>query len=197
MDTNSRIKGLKAPVARRLEHRRAFTYEVFEREDGLWDIDAQMQDHKTHDITVANQPRRVGEALHDMVLRLTFDNRLTIVEVEALTQVSPYGALCAAINPAYQNMIGLNVLKGFRTGLKERFANVKGCTHITELANTLPTVAIQGIGVALAIRARQSVEASGEHTEAKPFQLDACHALASDAEAVRLFYPQWYLGTDK
>lgn len=194
LNLNPQINGLSEPKSRQIMHRRTFTYEVYEREDSLWDIDAQMQDHKTHDITVANQPRTVGDALHHMVLRLTLDNTLTIVAVESKTIAAPYNELCQAINPAYEKMVGLNVLKGFRAGLKERFADTAGCTHITELANTVPTVAIQGIGVELAVRARKSVEASGEEFGVKPFQLDKCHALATDAQAVALYYPKWYTG---
>jgi hypothetical protein len=33
--------------------------------------------------------------------------------------------------------------------------------------------------------------------DAKPFQLDRCHALATDAPAVGLYYPKWYAGTRK
>lgn len=195
INLNTQINGLDDSRPRQLMHRRTFTYEVYEREDGLWDIDAQMQDHKARDITVANQQRTVGNALHHMVLRLTLDNTLTIVAVESKTIAAPYNELCKVINPAYEKMIGLNVLKGFRAGLKERFADTAGCTHITELANTMPTVAVQGIGVELAVRARKSVEASGEDAGVKPFQLDKCHALATHAPAVALYYPKWYSGS--
>jgi hypothetical protein len=194
LNLNTHIDGLSEPKPRQLMHRRTFTYEVYEREDGLWEIDAQIQDHKAHDITVANQSRPVGKALHDMVLRLTLDNTLTIVAVEAKTIAAPYNELCQTINSAYEKMVGLNVIMSFRARLKERFADTAGCTHITELANAVPTVAIQGIGVVLALRARKSVEASDDAFGSKPFQLDKCHALASDAQAVALYYPKWYTG---
>lgn len=29
-------------------------------------------------------------------------------------------------------------------------------------------------------------------TQARPFQIDCCHALASDGAAVAMYYPQWY-----
>lgn len=189
-NTHTQIQGLpESEVGRQLRHRRSYTFEVYERDDALWDVDAQMQDHKAHEITVANQPRPVGHALHDMVIRLTFDQTLTIVKVHDVTQAAPYSALCAQINPAYEKMVGLNVLKGFRAAVKERFSDTDGCTHITEMLGMIPTVAIQGIAVELAVRARKSVEA-GQDT--MPFQLNKCHALATNAEAVRLYYPKWY-----
>lgn len=187
----SRIVGLTPDDARTLLHRRTYCYEVYERADGLWDIDAQMLDHKSRDITVANQVRPVGQALHNMVLRMTLDDTLTIVAVQVSTLNAPYMMQCPSITEAYQKLVGLNVFKGFRKAVNELFAGVAGCTHITELANTLPTVAIQGIGTELAQRRRLHNSEVGE-TGSKPFQLDQCHALSTDGEVVRLFYPAWH-----
>ncbi|AXF84316.1 hypothetical protein DTO96_100013 [Ephemeroptericola cinctiostellae] len=185
------IKGLGEPVSRTIMHRRTFCFEVFEREDGLWDVDAQMQDHKMQDITLADELRPVGAALHDMVMRVTFDNTLTVVAVEDKTLAAPYMLQCKTINSAYGKMIGLNVLKGFRAAMKERFADTAGCTHLTELANIMPTVVVQGIGTELARRARMLEKDDGTPSK-KPFQLDKCHALSSDSEVARLYYPKWY-----
>ena len=189
----SRIVGLPDVAPRKLKHRRTFCYEVYEREDGLWDIDAQMLDHKSSDITVANQVRPVGEPLHDMVLRITLDQTLTIVAAQAMTLNAPYMTQCPSINPDYAQLVGLNVLRGFRKAVKDLFAQTAGCTHITELANTLPTVAIQGVGTELAQRRRLKNAEVGETGE-KPFQLDQCHALSSDGEVARIYYPKWYTG---
>jgi hypothetical protein len=30
------------------------------------------------------------------------------------------------------------------------------------------------------------------HGDDRPFQIDRCHALRSDGEAVRMHYPRWY-----
>lgn len=191
-----RIVGLPPATPRVMKHRRTFCYEVFEREDGLWDVDAQMLDHKTRDIIVANQTRAVGEPLHDMVLRVTLDSHLTIVAAQATTVAAPYMVQCPSINPVYEQLVGLNVLKGFRKAIGERFANVAGCTHMTELAATLPTVVIQGIGTELAQRRRVAGTEVGELGD-KPFQLDQCHALRSDGEVARVFYPKWYVGSQE
>jgi hypothetical protein len=62
---------------------------------------------------------------------------------------------------------------------------VQGCTHLTELAQVLPTAVIQGL-VGEVIRPR-----GDRPGDPKPFQLDRCHALRTDGEAVRLHYPRW------
>lgn len=186
------ILGLDKPQPRQLKHRRTFCFEVYEREDGLWDIDAQMQDVKTSDITLANQTRNAGEPVHNMCMRVTLDNHLFIVDASAKTLAAPYMSHCELINPDYKKMIGLNVLRGFRAAMKERFEGTAGCTHLSELAMTLPTVAVQGIGVELAARLRAVNQASGVEEE-KPFQLEKCHALSTSGEVARLYYPKWYV----
>jgi hypothetical protein len=55
----------------------------------------------------------------------------------------PIPVICDAINPAYKQLIGLSLLKHFRLHLKDRLSGVLGCTHLTELAQILPTAAIQ------------------------------------------------------
>ncbi|MGL4768213.1 MAG: DUF2889 domain-containing protein [Formosimonas sp.] len=180
----SRITGLPPVHERVLRHRRTFCYEVYERDDGLWDVDAQMLDHKAHSFTVGGASRELGQPLHNMVLRLTLNPSFTIVAVHVQTLSAPYMQQCPAIEPAYQQLLGLNVVKGFRPAVKNLFAGTQGCTHITELANTLPTVVIQGMGTELANRHPQP--------DKKPFQLDHCHALVTDGEVARQYYPQWY-----
>ena len=56
--TQTQIEAMSTPaVARTLKHRRTFCYEVYERADGLWDIEAQMQDRKTYPFTLASCER--------------------------------------------------------------------------------------------------------------------------------------------
>ena len=191
--SRSQIESIDEPVARTLKHRRSFCYEVFEREDGLWDIEAQMQDRKTYPFTLASSLRAAAEPLHSMVMRVTINNQFNIVDVKVKTLAAPYLKQCQTITPDYRKMIGLNIVKGFRPAIRELFSGVEGCTHLTELANSLPTVAIQGVGVELNVRHRNAV---GDENAGRPFQINQCHALAEDAEAVKLYYPRWYKNND-
>ena len=187
--SRSQIEPMGEPVARTLKHRRTFCYEVFERDDGLWDIEAQMQDRKTYEFTLASSLRAPAEPLHSMILRVTVDTTLTIVDVQAQTLGAPYLKQCQTITPDYRKMIGLNILKGFRPAIGELFEGGAGCRHLTELANSLPTVVIQGVAVELNTRHRRAV---GDAQAGRPFQINKCHALAEGAEAVKLYYPNWY-----
>jgi len=134
---------------------------------------------------LASGPRKSGEPVHDLWLRITVNQQLTIVDAEASSDAVPYPGHCDTIGPAYKSLIGLSLMKGFRNEVKQRLSGVLGCTHLTELAQILPTAAIQAFANDV-----WPVHERSEHHE-KPFQLDKCHALKTDGEAVAEFYPRW------
>ena len=78
-----------------------------------------------------------------MLLRIVVNEQLDIVEAGSETRWMPYPGQCDDHADAYANLIGLNLLKGFRQAVKERLGGVAGCTHITELTQVLPTAVIQ------------------------------------------------------
>lgn len=178
-----------AAPQRQLKHRRSIDLAVYARDDGLWEIDARLLDVKTRDTAVAGGIRAAGEPLHDMVLRLVIDTRLNIVEAGASTTGMPYPGHCDDYGDRYSRLVGLNLFDNFRQAVKQRLGGVQGCTHLNEMATILPTAVIQAFaGEVLDI---QENAASPSDTQ-PPFQLDRCHALRSDGEAVRTFYPRWY-----
>ena len=161
-------------LSRALRHTRRIEAQAFEREDGLWDIDTRITDTKTRVADLASGARPPGSPIHDLWLRITIDTSLTIVDAEAAS----YAVFCLkysnTIGAAYKNLIGLNLMRGFRRELRERLAGIEGCTHLTELAGILPTAAIQAFaGDVLPTRDGQVDDQSGH----PPFQLDRCHAL--------------------
>ena len=175
-----------AAPARQLKHRRSIDVEVFSRGDGAWEVDAHLSDVKTRDTQLAEGVRHAGDPIHDMLLRLVVDERLNILEAGSQTRSMPYPGLCDAHGDAYARLAGLNLLRGFRHAVKERLGGVLGCTHLTELAQVLPTAVIQGF-------AGEVIDTRGHaESSAKPFQLDRCHALRADGPAVRAYYPRWY-----
>lgn len=187
--TGIRFMPLSPPTSRRaLKHTRTIQVEAFARDDGLWDIDARITDIKTRDAKLASGVRPAGEPMHDLWLRLTIDTQLNVVEAEAVSDAVPYPGFCDTIGPAYRKLIGLNLLKGFRDGVKQRLSGTKGCTHLTELCQVLPTAAIQAFAGEV-IDTRDG--ANSDNQSQKPFQLDRCHALRTDGEAVARYYPRW------
>ncbi|MGC9163451.1 MAG: DUF2889 domain-containing protein [Thiomonas sp.] len=175
-----------API-RRLVHRRSIEIECYARDDGLWDLQAQLRDVKTRDITLSEQLRPAGAPVHDLLLVVTIDSALDIVAARSHTLASPY-ATCGDHEDAYQRLVGLNLLRGFRAAVRERLGGVLGCTHLTELTQVLPTAAIQGLAGLVQISARLN---EPDRPPQMPFQLNRCHALRLDGPAVARFYPRW------
>jgi hypothetical protein len=178
---------LSPPVSRQLRHRRAIRAEAFERDDGLWDIEACLTDQKPRDFPLALGVRPNGLPIHELWLRITIDRKLNIVDAEASSDWVPYPGHCEASNSAYRALVGLNLLDNFRNHVRRLLAGTAGCTHLTELCAILPTAAIQAFAGEV-WETRDTAEQSGQ----PPFQLDRCHALRFDGEMVRRFYPRWY-----
>jgi hypothetical protein len=178
----------RAAANRQLKHTRRLDVQVFARGDGLWEVDATISDTKTRAARMAASTRPAGEPIHDMLLRLVVDEHFNILEAGAETRAMPYPDLCNAYGDAYGRLVGLNLLQGFRAALRERVGGIVGCTHITELAQVLPTAVVQAF-------AGEVLDTRGEGA-ARPFQIDRCHALRADGEAVRLYYPRWARARD-
>lgn len=170
-------------VARSRAHLRRIEVEGFLREDGLLELDARLTDLKDRDQPLASGVRKVGDPIHDLFVRVTIDKSFSIIAVEACSDWVPYPGACDTIGPAYRSLVGLNLLRGFRRTVSEMFADVRGCSHLTELLFSLPTAAIQTFA---------TFRRENEDSEEKPFQLDRCHALETSTPTVREYYPRWY-----
>jgi hypothetical protein len=137
---------IPAPCAQRqLKHRRSIDVTVYGRADGRWEVEARLSDVKTRDVTMVDGLRPAGTPIHDLLLRLIVDSRLNILEAGSESTWVPYRAACGDHGDAYARLAGLNLLKGFRAAVRERLGGALGCTHLTELAQVLPTAVIQGL----------------------------------------------------
>jgi hypothetical protein len=176
-------------VARKPMHTRTVRVEAFMRDDGLWDLDAELLDVKAYDFTKhSGAIHAAGTPVHRMHLRITIDDDYTIKAAVAAYDAAPYDQYCFAIAPDYGDLVGMNLLRGFRDAVKKRFGRTAGCTHMTELSHLFPTTAIQ------ARAGRPHKPRDPGLPEKRPFQIEGCHALRADGEAVKEFYPKWYTG---
>jgi len=171
-------------VQRERLHVRRVSYEGFRRVDGLFDIDARLVDTKDQDFALLTGVRPAGEPVHEMHVRITIDAEFVVRDIEARTERMPYPGGCDTIGGDYRKLIGASLLHGFRKRLRDALGGVRGCTHITELLDGVPTAAMQTF-------AGLRRENDGRH---KPYQLDRCHALETTTDTVRAYYPKWYRG---
>ncbi|MEO0048088.1 MAG: hypothetical protein RLZZ410_1047 [Pseudomonadota bacterium] len=172
-------------VPRQLIHTRKISADIFLREDGLWDIEASLLDTKSKDFPLSSGVRSKGQPIHNMTLCVTIDKEFNVLHAKVKAKNVPYLGHCEKIEPDYEKLVGLNLVRGFRSAIKDLFSGVSGCSHITELCSVLPTAAIQGFaGEVIMVK---------EHGDGQmPFQLNGCHALRTDGEAVKKYHPTWF-----
>jgi len=175
-----------AAPERQLKHRRSIDVQIYARGQGLWEVDARLVDTKTRDVELAGGVRPAGTPIHEMLLRLVVDEQLNILEAGSDTLWMPYPGHCESHGDAYSRLVGLNLLRGFRQAVNQRLGGVQGCTHLTELSLVLPTAVIQAFAGDV-IQTRENAD-----SDQPPFQIDRCHALRAEGEAVRMHYPRWY-----
>lgn len=171
---------------RQLKHRRNIDVQIYARGNGLWEVDARITDVRPCDTRMATGLLPAGAPIHEMLLRLVVDERFNVVEAGAETFAMPYPGDCSDYGDLYGRLVGLNLMRGFRHGVKERLGGIQGCTHITELTQVLPTAVVQAF-------AGEVLDTRGDSPEStQPFQIDRCRALRADGAAVKTYYPRWY-----
>lgn len=179
---------LSEPKAREHIHTRNIDCRGYRRQDGLWDIEGHLVDTKTY--AFDNRYRgevKPGMPVHEMWLRMTIDDSLEIVDMEASSDAHPFRN-CAEIAPDYRKMIGTRIRPGWTRLVRERLGGVAGCTHQTRLLQELAVVAIQTVANILMREGRFG------DPDRRPLQIDTCHALRSDGPVVREDYPRWFRG---
>lgn len=173
------------PVARRQIHQREIKLQAFEREDGLVDLEALLEDVKPEPFAAHSQVYPAGVPIHLMALRLTVDSRLTVVDVQAAMHRSPVPSQCPEATGTLQRLVGCNLLKGFRRAVAERMPTTERCAHLSELAALLPTLGVQAL-----LQSKSSIDAE----QTRPLKIDGCHMWRADGALTMQYLPQWYTG---
>lgn len=185
---------LPQPAARRHLHTRTIRCEGFERDDGLWDIEARIIDTKTHNtVEPFRGAREAGAHVHDMELRLTLDREMVVKDIEVSTNEAPYNP-CFTVASAYKGLVGAKIGGGWRKAVNGAVGGTKGCTHLKELLMPAATVAYQTMG-----SWPKEKDAQGEvkpvpmaDPGAKPYFLDGCKAWSTQGEVVARLYPMHF-----
>jgi hypothetical protein len=178
---------LPAPAPRRHLHTRTIRCDGYLRDDGLWDIEAQIVDTKAYRYTEPFRGvREPGSAVHDMIVRLTVDSTMTVRDIAVSIEAHPY-ATCLEAVPAFQSLIGARIGKTWRRAVNDAVAGTKGCTHVRELLFPMATVAFQTVnGWPEDGEAPTSAPRSGK---IDPSFLNGCKAWADDGMVVATLHP--------
>ena len=142
---STHVTSLSPALPREPVHKRQINCNGFLRSDGLYDIEAELTDHKTYDFPSDFRGTVTPDmAVHHMVLRITISPDRIIQNAEAITITGPY-AVCPKANSVFANLIGLQIGPGWRRKAHIAIGGRHGCTHITELLGPVATIAYQTI----------------------------------------------------
>ena len=176
------VTSLSPAVPREAVHKRQINCNGFVRADGLYDIEAELTDHKTYDFPSDFRGTVTPDlAVHHMVLRITIDHDRVIQHAEAITITGPY-AICPTANAVFDNLVGLQIGPGWRRKVQAAIGGRHGCTHITELLGPVATIAYQTLYGEEARQKRQSGKLSDQDKQASRSQLaNSCVGYADDS----------------
>ncbi|MPW18737.1 conserved hypothetical protein [Paraburkholderia piptadeniae] len=175
--------GPTVKLTRELLHRRSFDCAGYQRDDGMLDIEITLIDSKPDDFLLTRGTRLGGQPMHHMAMWATVDADFRIVDVVVNSLATPYPGICDTIGASYRQIVGLNLLHGFRSAVSKLFGGIAGCSHLTEMLYLIPTLVIQS---------RAEERWQRRDNGQRPFEIDGCHALKASGELVKEVYPDWW-----
>ena len=128
---------------RTLLHRRAYDVESFLEDEDHFRLVGSLRDVNPAGLWGIGDTEPM--TVHHMLLELTVHARtLTIKAVDAKMLVHPQ-LECVDILPAYEQLVGLSIARGFTHKVREMFGGPKACTHFAALLNAMAPVAVQSL----------------------------------------------------
>jgi hypothetical protein len=176
---------LSEPIARREIHHRVIDMKSYEREDGLFDVEAHLVDRKPFyfkRVTVA-EPLPPGEPLHDLWVRVTMDGDCVVQSIEASSDVTPH-PICKGAESSLESMVGERIASGWSSKVKQRLRGSVSCTHLMEMLIPLATTALQGLS-GLRRGSNRSMDGQG-----RPLKLNSCYAYDVHRDVVKMLWPE-------
>jgi Protein of unknown function (DUF2889) len=192
-DPSPTLADLRPPAgsAEHPVHRRTITMDVFRR-DGHHVVIGTLHDQR---------PWASGDAgprdLHVMELGIVVRRAdLLIVDAAADMQTFPH-AECPTIEPAFSDLIGLSVARGYTNAVQERFGRQRGCSHVEFLARALGPVVIQSVTSAAAYDMEfGSGEPIFSTSGGMPWMTNTCHLWAEDGIGMQKVALGWRPGSE-
>ena len=180
---------------RKLSHTRTVVYRGYDREDGLWDIEAELTDVKPYTFQVPSEPPFPAEqAIHHLSIRLTLDDQMLIHAVQTDMARIPH-AECVQAPANMQSLVGCRIGRGWRRTVQEKIGGTAGCTHLRELLFNIATAAYHTLPSGQwHRRERQGLPhpAAAPDSGVTPFHLGQCMTWALDSPTVARAYPMFY-----
>jgi hypothetical protein len=178
---------MDAGTGREELHFRRIDMRGYRRSDGLLEVEGRVTDRKANEFTPRSggKPVPAGTAVHDMGVRIVYDEQLRVHDVQTFTEAAPYGH-CSEGGRALQSLKGLRMTSGWSREVKSRLGGARSCTHLMELLIPMATTAFQSLS-ALGLTRVDRLDATG-----RPVKIDSCYAYGAQQELVRRKWPEFY-----
>ena len=149
-----------------------------------------MTDTKAYAMVLADKVAMpAGSPVHNMLIRVTVDDTLTIREIFAVMDSRPF-VECPQAQQPMQKMLGVKMGPGWRHAIEKALGGIQGCTHLRELLYNMATAAYQTIPVYKAHRDKRTslpADADGD----PPRHLGKCLAWDFNGPVVQRHYPHF------
>lgn len=168
---------------RTLIHSRQITFQGYERDDGLFEVEGRLLDTKAGDFVQPADGRLVpaGTPIHRMTVVLVVDRAMTIRAVRTEMLDYPY-ATCPGGGDTLQGLVGVTIGPGWTPEVRRRLPACDTCSHLREILTPMATAVYQ----TMVGRVPDSLDA--RDAAGRPRRLDSCHAYgAGRALAARLW----------
>lgn len=154
------------PAPRKHIHTRNIVFHGYLRDDGLWDIEAELLDRREYEYVARDQSRRPAPSpVHNMLVRVTLDDHMVVQAIMSSMVTTPFDECPLAADPL-QKLVGARLGGGWRRTIEEAMGGVAGCTHLRELLFNVATAAFQTIPVY-----RNNMDRRMDEAELKPVNL--------------------------
>lgn len=170
-----------------LIHHRSYDVRAYRQSPTELRLRGTVQDQKPPGIYIDDdQPLTVHHMVVDLLISFP---ALQILEIDVVLGTHPHQG-CAAIEPDYQQLVGLSIARGFSRAVKDRVGGPRGCTHVGALLQAMAPVVIQSTwsmraaeeGTVAVNIGRSKSDVSVE--DRLRYNLDTCHIWAADGELV-------------
>jgi hypothetical protein len=168
-------------------HFRRIDMRGFRRSDGLYEIEGRVTDRKPYDFAPAGGGQLVpaNRAIHDMGVRLVFDNDMVVHDVHTFMDAMPY-LECRGGGEALQSLKGLRIAGGWSKEVRNRLSGARSCTHLMELLIPMATAAVQSLSVTRKGHPER-LDATG-----RPVKIDSCYAYGAQRGQVLRRWPEFH-----
>jgi hypothetical protein len=174
---------LPGAVAREELHARHIELRGYKRCDGLFEVEARLQDRKPHDFRPPSDVRVIpaNEPVHDLGLCVVFDEEMVIRAVRTIAKAAPYQE-CVGGGHSLQALVGRRIGPGWSQMVRKCLTPSETCTHLRELLIPLATAAYQSMTV-MKLDQVMAMAADG---------IDSCYAYSASRELVRKRWPDFH-----